>query len=41
MSVTEGTIFQEHEVGTLLPIMEAFYTLQGEGAHTGLSLIHI
>lgn len=35
MSVTESRVLAEQEVGTVLPIMEAFYTLQGEGAHTG------
>ncbi len=33
-----NTIFEEELVGvvtTELPVMEAFYTLQGEGAHTG------
>jgi 7-carboxy-7-deazaguanine synthase len=29
------SVKEELERGTILPIMEAFYTLQGEGAHTG------
>jgi 7-carboxy-7-deazaguanine synthase len=35
MSVTKTRESEELEVGARLPIMESFYTLQGEGAHTG------
>ena len=35
MSVIESAEIAEQETDTMLPIMEAFYTLQGEGAHTG------
>ncbi len=35
MSVIESIACEEQEVGILLPVMEAFYTLQGEGAHMG------
>lgn len=34
-SNTEITFAQEIEEGTMLPLMEEFYTIQGEGANTG------
>ena len=35
----ESQLKEQVNLGTALPLMEAFYTLQGEGYHKGVRLI--
>ena len=35
MSVVSQSLIDQVDAGTALPVMEAFYTLQGEGVHSG------